>query len=119
HVTGVQTCALPISGREALSRGQTKLAAMAMLLAQARDFARRRGHWPVMALDDLPSELDRGHQQRVLAFLAGQPGVQILVTATETPPAVESMQGLAMSVFHVEQGSIARLDGVPGPGGGA
>ena len=108
-----------LPGRDALSRGQTKLAAMAMLLAQARDFARRRGHWPVMALDDLPSELDRGHQQRVLAFLAGQPGVQILVTATETPPAVESMQGLAMSVFHVEQGSIAPLDGVPGPGGGA
>lgn len=108
-----------LPGREALSRGQTKLAALAMLLAQARDFARRRGHWPVMALDDLPSELDREHQQRVLRFLADQPGVQLLVTATEMPPALEALEGLPMFVFHVEHGAIGPSPGVPGPGGPA
>ena len=34
-----------LPGREALSRGQTKLAALAALLAQASDYASRRGQW--------------------------------------------------------------------------
>ena len=52
--------------RETLSRGQAKLTALACLLAQAQDFARRRGEWPIVALDDLASELDRHHQRRTL-----------------------------------------------------
>ncbi len=99
-----------LPGREALSRGQTKLAALAMLLGQAGDFARRKGQWPVMALDDLPSELDRVHQRRVLEHLAAQPGVQILVTATEMPAAFAGLEAV-MRVFHVEQGAIVGADG--------
>ena len=56
-----------IPGREALSRGQAKLTALAILLAQAELHADLRGEWPVVALDDLASELDRTHQRRVLA----------------------------------------------------
>src|SRR5690606_4860338 len=55
--------------RETLSRGQAKLTALSCLLAQAQDFARRRGEWPVVALDDLASELDRHHQRRILERL--------------------------------------------------
>lgn len=95
-----------LPGREALSRGQAKLAALSMLLAQAGDFARRRGHWPVMALDDLPSELDPEHQRRVLEFLGAQPGVQVLVTATEVPAPFGGLQ-VPVATFHVEQGSIS------------
>ncbi|KAF1688936.1 DNA replication/repair protein RecF [Pseudoxanthomonas koreensis] len=95
-----------LPGREALSRGQTKLTALALLLAQARDYAHRQGHWPVIALDDLPSELDRGHQRRVLEFLLEQPDVQVFITATEVPPALEGLVP-ALRVFHVEQGRIA------------
>ena len=94
-----------LPGREALSRGQAKLAALAMLLAQAEDYAARQGQWPVVALDDLPSELDRTHQRRVLDHLLAQPDVQLFVTATEPPPAVLEA-GLAARVFHVEQGRI-------------
>jgi len=108
-----------LPGREALSRGQTKLAALAMLLAQAADFAARRRHWPVMALDDLPSELDRDHQHRVLAFLEAQPGVQVLVTATELPAVLAGHTALPIHVFHVEQGQIRAGQGGPGPGGPA
>lgn len=95
-----------VSGRNALSRGQTKLAALSILLAQAADYANRQGHWPVVALDDLPSELDRDHQQRVLAFLRGQPGLQLFITATEVPEYLPELLPEA-SVFHVEQGRIA------------
>ena len=44
-----------IPGRDALSRGQAKLTALACLLAQAEDYAEQRGEWPVIALDDLAS----------------------------------------------------------------
>ncbi len=94
-----------LPGREALSRGQTKLVALAMLLAQAEDFARRRGQWPVIALDDLPSELDRRHQQRVFAHLQRQPGLQLFITATEVPQVLAEI-GLEPRLFHVEQGRI-------------
>lgn len=100
----VELAGLP--GREALSRGQTKLTALSLLLAQASDYAQRRGHWPIIALDDLPSELDRDHQRRALDFLLAQPGLQLFVTATEIPAALQERR-LDYCLFHVEQGRIA------------
>ena len=92
--------------REALSRGQAKLSALSALLAQAEDYAQRRGEWPIVALDDLSSELDRNHQQRVLQRLLGS-GAQIFVTGTEAPAALETM-GVMPALFHVEQGRVRR-----------
>ncbi|GAB3044652.1 DNA replication/repair protein RecF [Stenotrophomonas tumulicola] len=92
-----------IPGRDALSRGQAKLTALACLLAQAEDYAEQRGHWPVIALDDLASELDRTHQARVLERLLSGPA-QIFVTATEAPAALADNQDIAR--FHVEHGQI-------------
>ena len=90
--------------REALSRGQAKLSALSALLAQAEDYAQRRGEWPIVALDDLASELDRNHQRRVLQrLLASQ--AQILVTGTEPPAALAELE-VTPSWFHVEQGLI-------------
>jgi DNA replication and repair protein RecF len=91
-------------GGEALSRGQAKLAALACLLAQAGDFAARRGHWPVFLLDDLTAELDRDHQERLLARLRAS-GAQVFVTGTEAPRGLEAT-GWVPAVFHVEQGRI-------------
>lgn len=93
---------------ESLSRGQAKLTALACLLAQAEDFAARRGEWPVVALDDLASELDRQHQRRVLERLAGS-GAQVFITGTEIPEAMIRV-GQDSIVFHVEHGAIRRQD---------
>lgn len=93
-----------IPGRDALSRGQAKLTALACLLGQADDYASQRGEWPVIALDDLGSELDRNHQHRVLQYLAATPA-QIFITATETPAALQAELRPA-AVFHVEHGTI-------------
>ena len=89
-------------GREALSRGQAKLTALAILLAQAELHVGLRGEWPIIALDDLASELDRSHQTRVLARLQGS-GAQVFITGTEPPAA---LQGSPTTRFHVEQGQI-------------
>ena len=90
--------------RESLSRGQAKLSALSALLAQAEDYAQRRGEWPIVALDDLASELDRNHQRRVLQRLLGS-GAQVFVTGTEPPSALAEL-GMTPSWFHVEQGLI-------------
>jgi DNA replication and repair protein RecF len=91
--------------REHLSRGQEKLCALACLLGQASLHAEMRGEWPVVCLDDLASELDRTHQEWVVAQLMGR-DVQVLVTGTEVPHALIDQP---VTVFHVEQGGVAAL----------
>ena len=103
-----------IPGRTALSRGQAKLTALSALLAQAEHHARLRGQWPVVAMDDLASELDRAHQRRILERLLAS-GAQVLVTGTEIPQALREL-GAEVSVFHVEHGQIrppVRLSSIP------
>lgn len=94
---------LHLSGKprgETLSRGQAKLAALSCLFAQAVDCATQRSDWPVVALDDLASELDAAHRDRVLTFLAGTPA-QVFLSGTEMP--ASQVRG---TVFHVEQGAV-------------
>jgi DNA replication and repair protein RecF len=93
----------------ALSRGQEKLTALACILAQARDFARRQGEWPVVCLDDLTSELDIPHQHRVLTALL-ESGAQLLLTATESPPVLAGLPSPTRR-FHVEQGQVRDVAG--------
>jgi DNA replication and repair protein RecF len=99
-----------VPGREALSRGQAKLTALAALFAQAGHYARARGEWPVIALDDLASELDRNHQQRVLQRLLDS-GAQVFITGTESPPALADM-AVGFTRFHVEHGLVSGPAGV-------
>lgn len=94
--------ALP--GREALSRGQAKLTALSALLAQAGHYAAHRGEWPVVALDDLASELDRRHQERVLQRLLAC-SAQVFVTGTEAPRGLAALT-VTTTTFHVEHGDI-------------
>jgi DNA replication and repair protein RecF len=93
-----------IPGREALSRGQAKLTALSALLAQAEHQAGRRGEWPVVALDDLASELDRRHQGLVLRRLQDY-GAQVLITGTEPPTAITGLPPPS-TLFHVEHGQL-------------
>lgn len=94
--------ALP--GREALSRGQEKLTALACVLAQARAFAADRGEWPLVCLDDLASELDQSHLRQSLAAVL-ESGAQVILTATEAP-AVLTGELAPDSRFHVERGEL-------------
>ena len=91
--------------REHLSRGQEKLCALALVLAQARLYAFETGEWPILCFDDLASELDQPHQAQVIAQLQAS-GAQVLVSGTERPKALApDLAGVRM--FHVEQGRIS------------
>lgn len=88
-----------------LSRGQAKLLALTCLMAQAQALAADvGGGWPIVVLDDLASELDPGHQQRVLAYLEAS-GAQVFISGTERPRTKQGVGEQAV-VFHVEQGRI-------------
>lgn len=92
-----------LPAREALSRGQEKLVALACILGQAKAYATQQGEWPLLCLDDLASELDLAHQRHVLESVLSS-GAQVLLTGTEIPlslPATASVHR-----FHVERHQI-------------
>lgn len=93
--------------REHLSRGQEKLSALVCLLAQAQLFRQEMGEWPVLCLDDLASELDLDHQQRVLHWLHTCEA-QVWITGTAALPALSHLPR-PHHMFHVEQGQVGRL----------
>lgn len=109
HRADLRIALRDLPGRETLSRGQAKLLALSLLLAQAAHLAAHDGHWPVLQLDDLAAELDRDHQQRVLDVLA-RSGAQVLVTGTEPPPALQALQ-VPVARFHMEHGRLLALAG--------
>lgn len=109
HRADWQLCFGALPGREALSRGQAKLTALSVLLAQAEHHAGARGEWPVIALDDLASELDRHHQQRVLRRLLAS-GAQLFVTGTERPPGLLGLE-VSPCEFRLADGVLVNEPG--------
>ena len=93
--------------REHLSRGQEKLCALACVLAQAKLYAATRGEWPVIALDDLASELDADHQRMVVEMLQSS-GAQILISGIDVPECLRRIDA-PLRVFHVEHGAVRTL----------
>jgi len=90
---------------ERVSRGQQKLLAAALRLAQLALFGERLGEGALLLLDDLPAELDEEHRARLLGAVR-ELGIQTLVTATEgglVPSRADEAQ------FHVEHGEVRRV----------
>lgn len=83
------------------SRGQAKLLALALVLAQAEALGRDGIH-PVLLLDDLRAELDRARFDAVLERVSAQ-GWQAWITGTEVDPTA-SRRLPELAVFHVEHG---------------
>lgn len=91
--------------REYLSRGQTKLAALMCVLAQARVFFDSLGEWPILCVDDLVSELDMPHLVQALEYVSAT-SAQVWITSSQAWRGTDVLKGGAM--FHVEQASVCR-----------
>ncbi|MEM6818205.1 MAG: DNA replication/repair protein RecF [Pseudomonadota bacterium] len=93
------------SGRLAkpmVSRGQQKLLASALILAQAQLVSGVKQDNTILLLDDPGAELDRGALDRLLGVISSIPG-QHIVTALD----IEQLPTrYKTNVFHVEQGAI-------------
>jgi DNA replication and repair protein RecF len=91
--------------RETASRGQQKLVAAALVLAQVGLFEARTGRRSTLLLDDASAELDAGAQLRLAEALQGLASQQIL-----TGLSLESLQPKpGFPVFHVEQGRLRSM----------
>ncbi len=88
--------------RAILSRGEQKAFAAAMLLTQAEILV-DTGEKPVLLLDDLVSEFDRNHFERVLDA-AMSLDIQVWLTGTEKPALK-----VPHAMFHVKQGQVKEL----------
>jgi DNA replication and repair protein RecF len=89
--------------REVLSRGQQKLVAIAMTLAQIRLLQERTATTPTLLLDDPAAELDGPH---LLRFIAEVSRLKCQLVLTSLQPESD-LFGRPERVFHVEQGGVA------------
>ena len=91
------------TGKGRLSRGQEKLVAIGLLLAQSALLQQERNRSAIFLLDDLASELDSDSQASVITS-AKQQKAQFLIT---TLPGRQAPLGEEqVKRFHVEQGCI-------------
>lgn len=91
--------------REEVSRGQQKLAAAALVLAQVRVLAASRGHGGTLLLDDPAAELDETALGALLSVLDTLPAQRIITGLTE-----DSLAGAEPPArFHVEQGRVHQM----------
>ena len=100
--------AIEIAGlpaQQQVSRGQQKVLAGALLLAQAAYLHQARGRQCLLLLDDLAAELDAGHLGRFMD-LVQESQAQTFLTSVEAArlPAWKEAR-----MFHVEHGKIAKL----------
>ncbi len=95
------------AARNKLSRGQGKLVATALIVAQARLLQAQTQRRSLFLIDELGAEMDRAHLARLVAVLDSAT-CQVIATSTRLPG--EEFGKLAsdvgLTLFHVEQGQV-------------
>jgi DNA replication and repair protein RecF len=91
--------------RHRVSRGQQKMLAAALVIAQTRFVAAQVPSELVLLVDDPAAELDRDNRERLFQMLHDIPA-QMFVTALEAEDLPWSAQG---QMFHVEHGKVTSL----------
>jgi len=74
------------------SRGEQRMAVLYFKLAQLDYLGKKRGNRPILALDDIFSELDWEHREAVLAVISNQ---QTIITAAEKESVPKNLLKLA------------------------
>lgn len=94
--------------RDVVSRGQQKLLAFGLLLAQVALFQSLYSTRCVILVDDISSELDLAHRLKLLSLLKILE-TQVLITAVDQPDP-SFLAETKPTMFHVEHGKINSLD---------
>jgi DNA replication and repair protein RecF len=92
---------------QVLSRGESKLFVVGLVLAQARFLHDLQGRRPIVLVDDLASELDEDSRGRFFSQLRGL-GAQIFVS-TVSRDLLETTDWEGLRVFHVERGKALKM----------
>jgi DNA replication and repair protein RecF len=91
--------------RHRVSRGQQKMLAAALLIAQTRFVASQIATTPMLLVDDPAAELDRSNRERLFALLEDIPA-QLFITALQ---ADDLPWTTGARMFHVEHGKVTSL----------
>lgn len=91
--------------RDTVSRGQEKLVAAALTLAQVELVAEARGQTVVLLVDEPGADLDREHLARLLAAVAEAPAQAFVTSLDPTSMALPA----GARTFHVERGEVQAL----------
>ena len=91
--------------REEASRGQQKLVAAALIVAQISVFAEVRGEGGILLIDDPAAELDEGALRALLGAVEGLPAQLILTGLSQD--LLRPKKGAP--VFHVKRGKLSRM----------
>ena len=106
HRCDLQLTVMATKARNVLSRGESKLTILGLLLALA-DVVKKLGIPPVLLIDDLASELDEYARERFFTAVA-MTGCQAFVSTVDVALIPEPWRSSA-AVFHVEQGAVNRV----------
>ena len=87
------------------SRGELKALVWAMILAQGQLVNSRDHRQALYLVDDLASEFDVSHRQRVCQYLAAS-DAQVILTGVEENSLIEACEGKYGQMFHVKHGEI-------------
>lgn len=93
--------------RQTASRGQQKLIVVAMTLAQISHFKEHTQTRGILMIDDLPSELDKQHQNLLMDALKNL-NQQIVITAID-PTTLDLTGWQALNMFHVKHGRFSEV----------
>jgi DNA replication and repair protein RecF len=95
----------PGKARQSLSRGQQKLVAAALVLAQVRELSLELGVRPLLLLDDPAAELDDAAQARLIGAALQTPAQRVMTGLRPSESATVGPHAL----FHVEQGRVSQV----------
>lgn len=89
------------------SRGQQKVLAIALKLAQATHLFEQYQKSSIYLIDELPAELDQARCEKVLTLLCGLEN-QVLITSVSKEP-VSVLTPQEIKWFHVEHGQVTTM----------
>ncbi len=93
-----------IEGKPALeyaSRGQLKLLAISLLLAQSNTIKEDKNNQGILLIDDLAAELDSVNKNQLISYIS-KLNQQILITSTKK----FEIENIESKMFHVKHGKI-------------
>ena len=93
--------------RDVFSRGQAKVFSYLMLLSQLKHLVEAEGRGCLILVDDLASELDQEHRERMTQAII-ELGQQTIFTALHARQLGEQL-GQDVPMFHVEHGVLTRV----------
>jgi len=86
------------------SQGQQRTAVLSIKLSEVELIKNQRGHFPVLLLDDVFSELD---MERKNYLIKSFKNMQTIITTTDSID-LKGMEGMDKSIFYIENGQISK-----------